>query len=145
MREVESLLDSKDFSQLNAAMLMERQVVTCRPSDSGRYVAAFLAKFDFGSLPVLDEAGRLLGLVTEYDLLRALRAARDLREVTAGEVMTRELTTVQVNTPVEEIVRLFESEHLIRLPVLDGDRLAGILARRDVLFGYLRATARYWV
>jgi CBS domain-containing protein len=50
----------------------------------------------------------------------------------------------QEDTPVDAIIRLLETEHLIRVPVIRDGRLVGIVARRDILFGYIKSTATYW-
>ena len=67
-----------------------------------------------------------------------------LEEVFADEIMTRDVKTIQIDTPVSDAVRFLEEAHLIRVPVMKGDKLVGILARRDILFGYIKATAEYW-
>jgi CBS domain-containing protein len=124
---------------------MEQEVVSCLPDDSGRYIASQLTKFNFGSLPVVDDGGSLVGLVSEFDLLKVLMNGRKLEEVKAGEIMTRDVKVVSEETPVYEIIRLLEKEHLIRVPVVkNGGKLVGIVARRDILFGYIKATATYW-
>ena len=144
MRRTEYLTEKRDFQQLAAELLMEQEVMTCLPTDSGRFIASQMTKFNFGSLPVVDDDGNLVGLVSEFDLLKALIDGRDLKLAKAEEIMSRDVKTVQIDTPVNEVIRLLEKEHLIRVPVLKGKKLAGILARRDVLFGYIKATAEYW-
>ena len=131
----------KDFHRLVAADVMRRDVATCRRSDCGRYAAAFMDQFECGSLPVIDPDGDLVGLVTEYDLLRALWAGRDLRQVQVAEIMTPEVCTVTEDMPVAAILRLFEAENLIRAPVVAGGKLKGVVARRDILRGYIRSIA----
>jgi CBS domain-containing protein len=58
--------------------------------------------------------------------------------------MTPEVKFVRPDTPVDEIIRLMEHEHLIRVPVVEDGKLIGIVARRDILYGYLKTTASYW-
>jgi len=144
MRRTEFLTERRAFYELTAAVLMEQDVVSCRPADTGRHIASQLTKFNIGSLPVVDENGFLAGLVTEFDLLKVLMEGRELKMVKAEEIMTRDLKVVQEGTPVEEAIRLLETEHLIRVPVVKDRKLLGILARRDILFGYIKATAQYW-
>ena len=144
MRRTQFLAGKQEFHQLTAAVIMEQGVVSCRPDDSARFIASQLTKFNIGSLPVVDEDGILLGLVSEFDLLKVLMEGRDLKTIRAEEIMTRDLKMVQEDTPVEEIIRLLETHHLIRVPVVKDGRLAGIVARRDILFGYIKATAQYW-
>lgn len=144
MRRTEFLTEKRNFHQLTAEVLMEREVVTCRPSDSTRYIASQLTRNNFGSLPVIDHDGFLIGLVSEFDLLKVLMEGKDLVTVKAEEIMTKEVKFIQEETPVDEAIRLMEEDHLIRVPVVKDGRLVGILARRDILFGYIKATAQYW-
>ncbi len=144
MRRVEYLTDKREFLGMPAEMLMEKDVITCVPSDSARHVASQLTKFNIGSLPVVDEDGRLLGLVTEFDLLQALVDGRDLGAVRAEEVMTRTVRAVPETAAAHAIIELLNAEHLIRIPVTRDGKLVGVVARRDILFGYIKATAKYW-
>ena len=95
-------------------------------------------------MPVVDDQETLLGLVSEFDLLRALQEGKNLRNVTAGEVMTPHVITVHEEMPVMDLIALLQERHLIRVPVVQGTKRIGIVARRDVLFGYVKATATYW-
>jgi len=144
MRRTEYLTEKREFHKLPASLLMEQEVKFCRMSDSGRHIASQLTKFNIGSLPVVDEEGGLAGLVSEFDLLDILMKDRDLKDVRAEEIMTRDVKFVHGDTPVDEIIRLLETDHLIRVPVVHDGKLVGIVARRDILFGYIKSTAEYW-
>jgi len=144
MRRTEFLTEKRDFHELTATVMMEQDVVTCQPIDSGRYIASQLTKHNFGSLPVVDARGTLVGLVSEFDLLKVLMEGRELLRVRASEIMTRDVKVVQQDAPVDEIIRFLRTEHLIRVPVVKDGKLIGIVARRDILFGYIKSTATYW-
>ena len=144
MRRTEYLSQKRDFHTLTAEVLMEGNVVSCRLTDSGRHLASQLTKFRFGSVPIVNDHGALVGLVSEFDLLKVLMEGRELNTVRAEEIMSRDLKVVQEDTPVDEIIRTVETNHLIRVPVVKNGVLVGILARRDILFGYIKATAHYW-
>ena len=144
MRRTEFMTENRAFHQLNAGVLMEQEVVSCRPSDSGRHIASQLTKLNFGSLPVVNDDGILVGLVSEFDLLKALMEGKELEMVRAEEIMTPKVTVAQEDTPVDGIIRLLETGHLIRVPVVRDGKLLGIVARRDILFGYMKCTASYW-
>jgi CBS domain-containing protein len=143
MRRTEYLTEQRLFGAMKADLLMEHEVVSCRSDDTARHAASQLTKFNFGGLPVVDD-GRLVGMVTEYDLLEALRDGYDLGQTPVDAVMSRDVATIQADASAEEILNLLQDTHLIRVPVLRGEKLIGIVARRDLLFGYIRATAEYW-
>jgi len=144
MRRVEFPSEVRDFHRLNAGTLMERNVVTCQAVHTGRHIASELSTSNFGSLPVVKGRGTLIGLVSEFDLLRVLLEGRDLDSVRAEDIMTREITTVEDNTPVDEVIRLMEAKHVIHVPVVTEGRLVGMLARRDILYGYLKTSTPEW-
>jgi CBS domain-containing protein len=133
-----------DPKTLTVHSLMQDAVYTVGPQTTGVRIADILSEHGFGSVPVVDDEWTLLGLVTEFDLLRALQEGRNLRDVTAREVMTPHVITVQEEMPVMDLIKLLQERHLIRVPVVKGKKLIGIVARRDVLFGYVKATATYW-
>ena len=144
MRRTEYLTEKREFHKIPVTLLMEREVKSCLASDTGRHVALQLTQFNIGSLPVVDDKGLLVGFVTEFDLLDILLKDKELKDVRAEEIMTRDVKSVREDTPVDEVIRLLENDHLIRVPVVKDGKLVGIVARRDILFGYIKSTADYW-
>ncbi len=140
MRRVEWLGKRCDPKTLWAHQLMEDHVVTCQPTDSALTAAHKLYDGNCGSVPVVDNDHALLGLVSEYDLLCLMEAEKDLRNIPVSEIMIREVVTITEDTPFLDILRLLQKHHLLRLPVLSGRTLKGILARRDIVLGYIKAT-----
>jgi CBS domain-containing protein len=111
---------------------MTRAVVTVPPTMPVQEVAALLGARGLAGVPVVDEGGRVLGMVSDLDLLG--------REgTTAGDIMSRQITSVAEDTDVDEVSQLFVSQRLRRVPVLADGRLAGIVSRSDLLRGILRA------
>jgi CBS domain-containing protein len=123
---------------------MEDAVVRVDPKASAMTVAELLSEHNFGSLPVVEADGTLRGLVTEFDLLKAVEQGRDLREVLVSEIMTREIITTTEDMSLMNLIHLLQEHHLIRVPVVRGSKLVGVVARRDVVFGYVKARATYW-
>ena len=82
--------------------------------------------------------------MSEFDLLRAIEEGKDLRQVTAQEVMTKDVVMVTEDLLVKDLIHLLQSQHLIRAPVVRGTTLVGSASRRDAVFGYVKATSKYW-
>lgn len=139
MRRTDSTIRGCDPNSLLVREIMEDDVVTCDPRTDGGTIVEMLTTLRFGSIPVVGEEKRLLGLVSEYDLLEAVVQGRDLRKMTAEAVMVRDVLTVTEDQRVEELARLFQDRYLTRVPVVRGKQLVGIVARRDLLTGYLKA------
>ena len=146
MRRAEYMAKACDPSTLTVRQIMEDAVFTCSPGTSGVTVAQVLTERNFGSIPVVDDNRTLLGLISEFDLLKAMTDGKDLRKISAKDMMTAEekLVTVTEETPVMNLVKILQESHLIRVPVVKGKTLVGIAARRDIVFGYVKAVAHYW-
>lgn len=145
MRRVTYMLGARDFSTLKAEQFMQDVVSYYHMEDTGERLAGTMAEGGFGSVPILAKDGKLVGIVSEFDLLKAILDGKELAKVTAGDIMTKDPITVTPETPAMDIIRLLQEKHLIRLPVVDAEgKLAGVVSRRDILEGYLRATKPVW-
>lgn len=137
--------------------VMSTDVTTVRENTTFKDVVRALALRDVSAVPVVDAAGRVLGVVSEADLLikqgtqeldfsRSLlawwRGRRDLRRTTAttaGQLMTTPAITVTARSTVAAAARTLSAHNVKRLPVVDDDgRLVGIVSRKDVLTVFLR-------
>ena len=138
--------------------VMTTQVVWVEQDTPFAAIAAALRDFRVGAFPVLDDAGQVIGVVSESDLLSKLALAggearmpgmitgilrqhemEKARAVTAGELMTSPAATVSPDDTLEQAARLMYVRRVRRLPVVDADNhLAGIVSRADVLAVYDR-------
>lgn len=144
MRRIEFFSTTREFKTIPAEVIMERDVVTIYPWDSCRHASSQLTKGGFGSLPVVNSENRIIGIISEYDLLDLLREDKNLAEIPVSEAMTKEVQDVEHDTHAEEICKILQDKHLIRVPVVRNGYLIGIVARRDLLLGYIKSTAKYW-
>src|SRR5262245_52599212 len=144
MRRAEYFANKHDPKTLTVQQVMEDAVFTVSPETKGIVIAEILTERNFGSVPVVAQDRTLVGLVTEFDLLRIMDQGKDLSHVTASEIMTRDVVTATEQMLVPDVAKLLQERHLIRVPVVNNKKLVGIVARRDVLFGYVKATANYW-
>jgi CBS domain-containing protein len=109
-----------------AKEIMTTPVVTVPPDTPTGEVAETLGRHRISAVPVVDEAGGVVGLVSEYDLL-----AKPGR--TAREVMTTAVVSVTEDTDVAEVRHLLVDRRIRRVPVLAAGRLVGIVSRSDVV------------
>lgn len=121
------------MKDLTALDIMVRPVVSARRGASARDIALQLLTGLYSGMPVTDEEGRVVGVVTELDLLKAVKEGRELVKTTAEEIMHTEVITADVDTPVSELLKLMTDKNIIRLPITDKDRLVGVVARCDIL------------
>jgi len=87
--------------------------------------------------PVLAADGKFLGFVSEFDLLKALDISKDLKTVTAQEIMSKDHLRIQDTTPIKEAVRLMEENHWLNLCIEDKGIVTKTYTRHDLLRGYI--------
>lgn len=92
-----------------------------------------LLKHGLSGLPMVDEHQRLVGLITEYDLLELFTNEPESEIQPCYRFMTTKLCTVQAEASLDVARGIFRAAKIRRLPVVDGERLVGILSRRDIL------------
>lgn len=87
--------------------------------------------------PVVDENGEFIGFVSEFDLLRALEAKKDLNQLTAGDVMAKDCIAVTADTSIDEAVKIMEEKRLLNLPVKVNGKVAYSITRHDLLRAWI--------
>lgn len=137
--------------------VMSTTVVTVSPGLGYKQVADLLVDMGVSAVPVVEDDGRVIGVVSEADLLHKVefngadvhpalferRRSRQAKEKatgeTAAELMTSPAITVLASVPLTTAAQLMERHDIKRLPVLDdAGKLVGVVARRDLLRRYLR-------
>jgi CBS domain-containing protein len=112
--------------------VMTENPSSCAPGASVAEAAKVMAQEDVGSIPVVED-GRLVGVVTDRDLVvRVLAEGRDPEATTVGEVVSTDVVTVTPDAGLDDALRLLARHQVRRLPVVEGDRLVGIVAQADV-------------
>ena len=117
---------------LNAGSIMTTHLVTVRPDASVEAAIQVLLAQEVSGLPVCDDDGRLVGVITEFALL-AVTYDKRVKNHTVSQHMTRDVITVDVNDSVSRIADLCIVHRVRRVPVMENGRLVGVIARRDVL------------
>jgi CBS domain-containing protein len=140
---------------MRAHQIMTRPVITVTPDTTIAEAANVMLQRRVSGLPVIDTTGKLIGIISEGDLLRRgeigtqrkhggflkfiLGPGKDATDFVhengryVSEIMTPEPLTVGEDADLEEIVELMEKNHVKRLPVVRGDKLVGIVSRANLL------------
>jgi CBS domain-containing protein len=111
--------------------VMTEAAVTDSATDTLRSAAERMWREQTGSLLVMD-GGRLAGIITERDLMRAVALGADPAMTTVDEAMTSEVFTVSHDLPLRDAAREMAARWIRHLPVVDGERLLGMVSMRDV-------------
>ena len=118
---------------IKARDLMQTRIVAVTRQYGARDLSILIQSGTFSGVPVIDPGNHLVGIVTEFDVLKALLAKKDLMTVKAEDIMTKNPITVEETTTAEEIVKQMIAHQIIRIPVVREDRLVGIISRTDLL------------
>ncbi len=120
---------------------MKTDVITVSPSDSLYRASALLKEHRIHHLPVMDQ-GKLVGILTDTDIRNARLeesgaegAAKETRAV--GEIMTRNVITLSPRDTIEDAALILHRKRFEALPVMEGQRVVGIIAKADVIAAFL--------
>jgi CBS domain-containing protein len=116
---------------VEVAEVMTPASVTDGPGQTIRAAAGRMWEQQTGSLLVIDER-RLVGIVTERDLLRAVGQGKDVDGTTVAEIMTTSLVTIDPDTSVHDAARLMAADWIRHLPVLVDEQVVGVVSLRDL-------------
>ena len=115
------------MAQMPVKEIMTTDVITVPPATPVREVANLLSERNVSGVPVIDDEGRVLGVVSELDVVGRQGA-------TAADIMSKQVISVTEETDVDEVLHLFLNQRIRRVPVLSGgQQLVGIVSRSDLV------------
>ena len=120
-----------------AADIMTTNVITVKEDVVLTEVIALLLRWHISALPVVDDEGKMIGIISEIDLVN-LTFDGNAADTTVGEVMVTNIVSFSPNTELADLVQTFSKRHLRRVPIIDKGKVVGIVSRRDILREMLR-------
>lgn len=122
------------IDDMRAGDLMSRKVVTVYPDDRVGYAARLMRDYDFGSLPVVDREGRLIGILTDRDIaLRLVANEADTHNTIVADCMTDGAFACHADDPIKECMRQMSRHQIRRLLVVnDRGQVIGIVSQSDL-------------
>lgn len=117
---------------MEVGALIARDPVVCGPEVSIREASNIMLSEQVGSVAVLD-MGRLVGLITERDIVRIVASGTGPDGVTVGEAMTADPDTVEADVSTSEVADWFLAAGYRHLPVTRGGTLVGVISVKDIL------------
>ena len=115
------------------ANLLSRACITVQHDHTLRQVAGILSGSNIGAVPVLDDTGHLAGIISERDLVRTMTEKITLDTGTAADLMTRQLVTASSDISSSELMTLMTQHKIRHIPIVDGQKLRGIVSIGDVV------------
>ena len=141
-----------------ASEIMTREVITVTPETSVQQLAALLASNEISGAPVVDSEGKLLGIVTESDLIdqnkkvhiptvvsildsffflenpdKMEQEMRKMAGATVADIYTSPAIIVSEDTPIDEIATIMSEKNVHTLPVVTAGQLKGIIGKKDII------------
>ena len=108
-----------------------------RAGQNGMVAALELLSSQMHGAPVVNERDEFMGFISEFDVLRALEAGKDLSLLTAKDLMVHNRITVPPETTIEEAVQIMEEKHLMNLPIKKDGRVVYCVTRHDLLRAWI--------
>jgi CBS domain-containing protein len=118
---------------IRAKEIMIKKVSTVREDANVIDIIRVLVKNKITGVPVVSQDRRLLGMVTEKDILGILLWDKDIKEKTAKELMTTQITCFDENEDLMNIYKCLVESSFRRVPILSDGKLAGIISRADII------------
>lgn len=113
--------------------VMTKNVIKAGRKTTITEICRTMVRHKIGSI-IVSEAEEPVGIITERDILEKIAVeSRNPDNVTAEDIMTKNLVTVKADVPIEEAVKLLAEKRLKRLPVVEGSKLIGIVTATDIL------------
>ena len=113
--------------------IMTDQVITAKANVLITDVIKLLLRWHISGIPIVNDNGKLTGIVTEHDVVNFALSGHAARS-TAAEVMTTKVETLSPDTLVAEVINYFASRRIRRVPVVDDEgKVIGIISRRDIV------------
>jgi CBS domain-containing protein len=106
--------------------IMTKDVITVGPAASVKELAKTLVRQQISGAPVMNKKGQIVGIVSEADIV-----ANKGKQV--KDIMSKKVSSIAEDTPVEEIAALMTAHKISRLPVMRGQKLVGLVSRADIV------------
>lgn len=109
------------------------EIITIGPEQSLKEVVDLLVRHNIGALPVLNEQGKLVGIISERDVIRKTAETDAISNTLVREIMTRNVIVGVPQDDVISVAHTMTEKRFRHLPILDDDRLIGIISIGDII------------
>jgi CBS domain-containing protein len=114
---------------MNALDVMSVDVVAAKDNATVIEIATRLVLGAFNGVPIINDIGSVVGIITAIDILRAIRDGKSLDTILVRDLMTKNPSTVKQSTKIEEIIDIMDKKGIEMVPVVEDndDRLIGVI------------------
>jgi CBS domain-containing protein len=120
---------------MNAYDVMSVNIVAAKENATAIEIATRIVTGVFNGIPIIDDHGKPIGIVTTIDLLKLVKQGKSLDNITARQIMTSNPAVIYQDASIEEIIDILYRKGIDMIPVVDEDdgRLVGVVSRQDIL------------
>ena len=112
----------------------DRHPITCRPEDTVQSAATLMSTNRIGAMPVRDNDGALVGMISERDVVGAFSThSAKIVDLLVDDLMTKSVITCKSDTPIREAMQTMSTNRIRHLPVFEGDQFIGVVSIGDTL------------
>ena len=134
--------------KLTVSNIMTSQLVIFSPEQSIHEVMRAFIKHRISGGPVVDESGKLVGVISEADCMKEISDSRyfnlPILDKSVAHFMTKKVDTIDANTSVFDAAALFSKSSRRRYPVIENNRLVGQVSRKDIVISALEMKSQTW-
>jgi len=113
--------------------IMNKSLVTALPTTTVHEAARQMMEYNVGSILVVEEGGKLKGILTDRDIALAVAAnSKDPGSTFVSDIMTPDPITISPDADIDSAIRIMHKAHIRRLPVVDNGKLVGFLSADDI-------------
>ncbi|MBF0385267.1 MAG: CBS domain-containing protein [Candidatus Omnitrophica bacterium] len=116
-----------------AKEIMTKKVIAVKPDTPIYEAIEMLVKFHISGIPVVDKDKNVVGLISEWDMLRLLSDEKIDKNATVNDFMTADVITFDEESSAVEICEFFRRSNKRRVPIVRNNKLIGIVSRHDIL------------
>lgn len=116
--------------------VMKKEIIAAKIHDPVQHISKTLTGKGISNMPVINENGNLIGIISEQDIIRAMES-EDFMKMAAKDIMTKNVLSAKENDSLEYVAKLFTEHPFRRLPVTRGKKVIGVITRDDIISSFM--------
>jgi len=116
--------------------VMKKDIIVVKAHESVQHISKVLTEKNISNIPVIDQKGKLVGVVSEQDIIKAMGSDKFMK-LSAKDIMTKNVLSVKENDPLEYVSKIFMEKPYRRLPVTRNKKVVGVITREEIIQSFM--------
>jgi len=116
--------------------VMKKDIIAVKAHESVQHISKVLTEKNISNIPVIDAKGKLVGVVSEQDIIKAMGSDKFMK-LSAKDIMTKNVLSVKENDPLEYVSKIFMEKPYRRLPVTRNKTVVGVITREEIIQSFM--------